>query len=438
MSDNNCSQKLQNDCCSAQPQNCCSEKSTDSSCCDEQPQSSCCTPQTLTQSSCCTEQPQSSCCSAPQSDDKYAESKMISECLEYAKSAKEAGRPIIGIMCEYAPREIINACGGVAICLCGGSQKTVESAEVDLSAGICPLIKSTYGYFLEKSNPFLEMADLLVAETTCDGKKKVFEIMGKEKECYTLELPQLSDAAASKEAWLNQCKSFASFLQERFSCEITDDKLRGAIRDFNKERQLRLDLAYLMTRKQPPLTGRELLGHNSIISPLPWAIERYEQSLTKYQGMTECSGHKDRKRVLLTGVPVVHGAERILELIESVGGIVVAQENCTGIKPLTPLVDPDAADPMVAIAEKYFSLPCSVMTPNAGREELLRKLVKDFSPDCIIDLSWQGCHTYDIESLMIREFSKAQGLPFLKIQTDYSTADTGQLTTRIQALLEIC
>jgi len=43
------------------------------------------------------------------------------------------------------------------------------------------------------------MADLIVAETTCDGKKKMYELMGQTRPVYVLELPQKpadSDAMA--------------------------------------------------------------------------------------------------------------------------------------------------------------------------------------------------------------------------------------------------
>ena len=79
--------------------------------------------------------------------------RMIQNCLEYASAQKEAGRPIVGIMCEYTPRELIMAAGGVPICLCGGSPDTIPAAEEHLPTNLCPLIKSTFGYHAQKSNP---------------------------------------------------------------------------------------------------------------------------------------------------------------------------------------------------------------------------------------------------------------------------------------------
>ena len=74
----------------------------------------------------------------------------------------------------------------------------------------------------------------------------------------------------------------------------------------------------------------------------------------------------------MTGVPMAHGAERVIEIIESHGGLVVCMDNCTGLKPILDDVDETAADPIVALAEKYFRLPCSVMTKNSRRFDVLR------------------------------------------------------------------
>ena len=77
--------------------------------------------------------------------------------MTYAEAAKARGRPIVGIMCEFTPREIILAAGAVPVCLCGGSAATIPAAEQFLPANLCPLIKSTFGYHVTGNNPFLEL-----------------------------------------------------------------------------------------------------------------------------------------------------------------------------------------------------------------------------------------------------------------------------------------
>ena len=77
------------------------------------------------------------------------------------------------------------------------------------------------------------------------------------------------------------------------------------------------------------------------------------------------------------------------------------------------------------------------MTPNHDRFELVKKLAQDYQVDGIVDLAWQACHTYTIESYGLREYIKDEmELPFLQIETDYSDSDLGQLRTRVEAFLE--
>ena len=116
-------------------------------------------------------------------------------------------------MCEFTPREIILAAGAVPVCLCGGSAATIPAAEQSLPANLCPLIKSTFGYHVTGKNPFLDQADLIVAETTCDGKKKMFELMGLSKEMYVLELPHKADDEAAFGHWTDEVRKFKAHLE---------------------------------------------------------------------------------------------------------------------------------------------------------------------------------------------------------------------------------
>ncbi len=362
---------------------------------------------------------------------------MIGHCLEYATSAHAEGRPIVGILCEFTPREMIMAAGGVPVCLCGGSAETISAAENDLPSGLCPLIKSTYGYHVTGSNPFLEMADLIVAETTCDGKKKMYELMGETRPMYILELPQKEGDPDAFRHWHAELRKFKQFLEARYGNALTDEALRRAIRAMNRERKLRRAIAGLMKAERPPLTGRQVLEFKSSISCVEQDLAQYRAALEYYKGREGEPDAGDRVRVLMTGVPVVHGAERVLDLIEAHGGLVVCAENCSGLKPLVEDVDEASEDPLRAIADKYFHLPCSVMTSNQGRMDLLRRLAVEYRAACLIDLVWQGCLTYDVESARIKRFCEQDlGLPYLRIETDYSPSDSARIAVRIEALME--
>jgi benzoyl-CoA reductase/2-hydroxyglutaryl-CoA dehydratase subunit BcrC/BadD/HgdB len=363
--------------------------------------------------------------------------KMIQNCYEYATQAKAEGKHIVGIMCEYTPRELIMAADALPVCLCGGSSEMIGPAEEDLPANLCPLIKSTYGYHLQKANPFLEMADLIVAETTCDGKKKMYELMNQIRQMYVLELPQKPQDSDAMTHWISELNKLRSKLQEHFNVDLTDEKIRNAISVMNRERKLRRELATLMKSQSPPLTGRQLLDFKSIISGICADFEQYENAVKLYKSKKTDHSKDSKVRVLMTGVPIVHGAERVIDIIESHGGLVVCMDNCTGLKPILEDVDETISDPIIALAEKYFHLPCSVMTKNDRRMDVLRELFTEYRPQCVIELIWQACLTYDVESYLVKKLAEEElGIPYLRVETDYSPSDSARIALRVEALFE--
>jgi benzoyl-CoA reductase/2-hydroxyglutaryl-CoA dehydratase subunit BcrC/BadD/HgdB len=284
------------------------------------------------------------------------------------------------------------------------------------------------------------MADLVVAETTCDGKKKMFELMGQTRPMYVLELTQKAGDPDALEHWVAELGKLKLELEARFGVEITDNALRRQIGIMNRDRELRRELAGLMKAEPPPLTGRELLDFKSLISGVDADLTQYEAALALYRGTRGPAEMARRVRVLLTGVPLPHGAERVVgvvDIIESSGGLVVCAENCTGLKPAVEDVDADAPDALRALAEKYFNLHCSVMTRNDRRLELLATLAREYRAQCIIDLIWQACLTYDVESYRVKRLAAEDlGLPYLRIETDYAPSDSARIAMRVEALYE--
>jgi len=92
--------------------------------------------------------------------------------IKELQDAKAAGRKIIGTFCVFVPEEIVLAAGAVQVGLCAGAEIGKESAEKVLPRNTCALIKAFVGFKLSRLCPYLESCDLVVGETTCDGKKK--------------------------------------------------------------------------------------------------------------------------------------------------------------------------------------------------------------------------------------------------------------------------
>ena len=117
----------------------------------------------------------------------------------------------------------------------------------------------------------------------------------------------------------------------------------------------------------------------------------------------------------------------------------MALDACSGMKPYMSLIEEGTGDPIRAIAARYLQIPCSCMTPNDRRLTEMDKVIERFKPDAVVDVVLQACHSYNVESHKVGERIQAKHwLPFLKIVTDYSQSDIGQIRTRVEALLEMC
>ena len=145
-----------------------------------------------------------------------------------------------------------------------------------------------------------------------------------------------------------------------------------------------------------------------------------------------------KPRILITGCPIGGATEKVIRAVEDNGGVVVTYENCTGAKALDRMVDEEAEDIYQAIAEKYLSIGCSVMTPNPNRFDLLDRLIDEYKVDGVLEMTLQACHTYNVETRTVRNFvNEKKGIPYINVETDYSQADVGQLNTRIAAFIEM-
>ena len=129
--------------------------------------------------------------------------------------------------------------------------------------------------------------------------------------------------------------------------------------------------------------------------------------------------------------------DKVVGAIEENGGVVVCYENCGGVKEKVRLVD-ETKDPYEALAEKYLSIPCSVMSNNDGRLELLDELIDEYKIDGVIEVTLQACHTYNVESYRVKELvTKEKNIPCMGLETDSSKSDSGQIKTRIAAFIEM-
>ncbi len=112
---------------------------------------------------------------------------------EDIEQMKKDGRAAVGYYCLYSPMEIAVAAGAIPLPLCGTSNNPITAAEDVLPRNLCPLIKSSYGFAITDTCPFFAFSDIIIGDTTCDGKKKMFELLNRTKTTHVMQLPSLQD-----------------------------------------------------------------------------------------------------------------------------------------------------------------------------------------------------------------------------------------------------
>ncbi|MDR1702417.1 MAG: 2-hydroxyacyl-CoA dehydratase family protein [Sporomusaceae bacterium] len=358
------------------------------------------------------------------------------------KNLKDAGKKVAGLFCTYTPEEIILAAGAVPVGLCAFSDETIAEAEKVLPRNLCPLIKSSYGFALTEKCPYIYFADLIIGETTCDGKKKMYELLAEIKNIHVMQLPQTQNDENAKTLWYKEVLRLKEKIEKEFGVSITEEAIRKAIKIKNESRKLLKEFYELNKACPPPITGAEqfkvLYGaqfkfdYEVRNKELRETIEKIKKDYAS--GVTKVA--KEAKRILITGCPLAGVTEKVVTVIEESGGVVVAYENCIGVKPVEQLVD-ENAEPYQALADRYLQIGCSIMTPDNNRYELISELVKEFKVDGVVEMTLQACHTYAIETTAIRNLMQKANMPFISVETDYSTSDTAQLKTRIAAFIEM-
>ena len=362
-------------------------------------------------------------------------------CLRHLAEAPERGIKVAGVYCAFAPEEIIRAAGMIPVSLCGKDEEPISIAETELPAALCPLIKSSYGYALSDTCPYFGASDLIIGETTCDGKKKMFELMGKLKPVHVMQLPYAYQNENAKLFWRAEVGRLKAAIEDIAGSLIADEAILAQVDLINSRNERLMELAGLMAEDTPPFSGRDLL---MVMEARNVAVDMREYNMLLddlLEAVSKLPLDQPQKshapRILITGCPMGIGSDKVLVLIEELGGLVVAQEHCGGLKSLYRPVEIQG-DITDAVADHYLGTPCACMSPNSQRMDYLAKLIEQFRVDAVIDVTLQNCQPYTVEHTVVSEIvDNGAGIPVLHVNTGYSPSDIEQVRVRVEAFLEM-
>ncbi|MBQ6903440.1 MAG: 2-hydroxyacyl-CoA dehydratase [Lachnospiraceae bacterium] len=357
---------------------------------------------------------------------------------------QKKGRKVFGTFCVYVPDEVVIAANGIVTGLCGGSQFWVPGGEAVLPKNTCPLIKASVGARLGRTCPFFRIADMYVGETTCDGKKKAYEILGEDVPMYVMDIPQMKREKDIVK-WKEEIEDFAKKVEEFTGNKITVEKLKEAIHIINERRRALKRVYDARKADKVPISGRDALLMMQISffdDPVRCAemcnklADELEQRIKDGVSVVP----EGTKRIMITGTPLAVPNWKLHNIIETSNAVVVCEEMCTGTRYFENEVEEnlDTLDDMyMALSRRYMKNNCACFTPNTGRIDDILRLAKEYKVDGIIDCNLKFCNLYDTEKRAVSIALEKAGIPLLSLETDYEDSDAEQLRTRIEAFVEL-
>ena len=357
---------------------------------------------------------------------------------------KAAGRKVIGSYCVFVPEEIVLAANATLVGLCSGADFATEAVEQLLPRNTCALIKSSFGFKLGQVCPYLESADMVVGENTCDGKKKAYETLKDlVANLYVMDLPQVK-SENGKALLRTEYKRFKEALENLCGVSITVESLRHAIRTVNAKRVAVHRLSALRKADPAPISGLDALLVNQVFfydNPVRFteAVHAICDELDKRIAEEKGVFPAKTPRILVSGCPQAVPNWKIPMIVETAGAIIVGEESCVGergTRNLTAESGHTVDEMLDAIVDRYFQVDCAIFTPNPERLNHIQEMVAAYRADGVIHYGLQFCQPYLMEAIPVEKTLEENNIACLRIETDYSMEDVAQLKTRVEAFVE--
>ncbi|WP_421716664.1 double-cubane-cluster-containing anaerobic reductase [Arcobacter arenosus] len=355
-------------------------------------------------------------------------------------------KPAVGTFCIFVPEEIIVGAGGACFGLCGGSPATIADAETELPRNICPLIKSAHGFKLQKTCAYTQSSDFIYGETTCEAKKKTWEILNKHHPVHVMNIPHMKREKDLK-MWQEEIVEFKEHIEEVAGKKLSLDEMIEGTKIINEKRKAmqRLDSLRGMNPDVIPISGKDALFINQMgflddprryTQKVNELCDELEKRIEENNSVFE----KDTPRLMVLGTPIAPPNWKLHTAVEGSGGAIINEESCIGHRYYKDNVDLDSVeteeDLMKQLMQRYSAVDCACFTPNTPRIDKILKMYEDRKADGVIYYTLSFCHTYNVESHLVTEALEVAGIPCLVIESDYSPEDAGQIKTRVEAFLE--
>lgn len=354
----------------------------------------------------------------------------------WALEWKKQGKKVIGTLCSYMPEEIIYAAGMLPWRVTGTWGQDVSFAAPYRPSNTCPFCTHVLQSLLTGELDFLD--GVVAANRDYDTLRlwDVWAYLGKSQFAHVMHFPH-EDSELCFRQFTKEVRKLVSALEQFGGIRISDESLQDAVELYNKTRILVKQVYELRKRKDPPLSGAEMLGITTAAMIMPKEKFNEEiEALLPYLETRQTALGQARPRLLVASDRLDNPA--YLELVESEGCVVAMDDLDTGSRYFWELTDAAPDDPAYALAKACISRSgCPRMGFWDKQMGQVLEWVRDFDIDGVLEMPQVYCHPFAFRAPYFERRMKEAGVPHLNVKRDYHLTHAGQLRTRIGAFLEM-
>ncbi|MFO7965620.1 MAG: 2-hydroxyacyl-CoA dehydratase family protein [Desulfobacterales bacterium] len=354
-----------------------------------------------------------------------------------ALNRRTNGGRILGTQCSGIPEEVIHAAGILPIRVRAPGLADTKHADAHLHRINCSYTRSVLEYLILGKLDFL---DGFVATNTCDHHLRlVSEVADKSEYAFFhyFQMPHTTTAGA-KQWFIQEMKRLIEHLEEHFHRSVSHDDLRHSISVYNRTRQLMARLNDMRKAQSPPLTGAEYM--QIALAGMTVPREMFNEKLEALLPHLESRRNSENPLPRLMMIGGACDSPAFIDFIESRGARVVADGFCFGLRHYMNMIDEGLSDPLEAIADRYMSrIPCPSVIDGFDRTyAVIKKIIEDFDIQGVISARLKFCdHFAGLRKLLADRLRRDGGVPVIELEREYNTIKSGQISTRVQAFLEM-
>lgn len=355
----------------------------------------------------------------------------------YIEDWKKGGGKVIGMVCCVVPKELILAAGMLPFRLRGTGSQGTELSEKFTGDLCCSFPRN---FFNQAQKGKLDFLDGVVFTNNCDHYRRLYDNWHTAG-IRTPFLHMISNpkriAEQARQWYEDEMTMLCHHLQEHFGVTITEENLKQAIRLSNETRRLQRRLYELRKAEHPCLSGAEALAVMVASTCMPPQI--YNQKLESLLSeLGPAGGSHQGTRLMIVSSSLDNPV--FLELIEELGGMIVADYSCFGVRLIGPEIRESGDSPLKILSQYYLSevLSCPrLYGDQPQRMRFVKDTIRDYKVEGVIGDWLIFCDTWNVFHYMLKQELKKDGIPFLMIEREYIPSFKGQLKTRVQAFLEM-